>query len=244
MSEKKGDYTFDEAYREFHDKTTKRLARMLRVDLDEAEYLATESLITAWSRWDTFEGESRAERASWLFGISLRIGANYARSRQTIKKSVIKADSFMKNMEQFDQSSDYLHAEDYAIGDELQLNLAVAIDELPEIFRIVAARAILYGQTTREIATQCELNESTVRSRLYRARRLLIDVLDVTDPRDTVSRDVTEVKQSDLFYCGSRRQVGNYPDGFVFDPELVAKELDKGPDYEPGLVIWIQGVAL
>ena len=63
-------------------------------------------------------------------------------------------------------------------GRELKVVLESLIEQLPEPFRVVFVMREVEGLSTAETAACLEINEETVKTRLYRAKRLLRDHLD------------------------------------------------------------------
>jgi len=58
-------------------------------------------------------------------------------------------------------------------SERLGKTLQHAIDRLPDAFRIVFVMRMVQGMSVRETAEILDLNEKTVKTRLFRARRML-----------------------------------------------------------------------
>jgi len=146
-----------------------RFARSLTRDETSAEDLVQETYLRAWRHWDTFKpgGEARA----WLFAIA----RNAWRKRAPREARLVAVE---------DDALQALADQEYPIGapvDVLQrlsdadLRPAIrnAIANLPEPFREVVELVELQELPYAEAAVVLDVPVGTVRSRLFRARRLL-----------------------------------------------------------------------
>jgi RNA polymerase sigma-70 factor (ECF subfamily) len=146
-----------------------RFARSLTRDETSAEDLVQETYLRAWRHWDTFKpgGEARA----WLFTIA----RNAWRKRAPRDARLVAVE---------DSTLQALSDQEFPIGapdDVLQrlsdadLRPAIrnAIANLPEPFREVVELVELQELPYAEAAVVLEVPVGTVRSRLFRARRLL-----------------------------------------------------------------------
>ena len=68
-------------------------------------------------------------------------------------------------------------AEDLASSAELQTRLFRALDALPEKLRLVLALSAIEGHDVAAVARLLEIPEGTVKSRLHRARKALVEKL-------------------------------------------------------------------
>jgi RNA polymerase sigma-70 factor, ECF subfamily len=140
-----------------------RIARSIVADGDAAESAVQETYLLAFSEIERYEPTGK-------FGVWLaRLAFNQALAlRGAARPSPIATNEITSGAgSSADDPSDALPS--------LQL-LELAIDRLPEVFRTVFVLRAIEGISGIETAACLDLNETTVRTRLYRAqRRLRID---------------------------------------------------------------------
>ena len=165
-----------EAFRHIMQRSNQRLFRIARSvvhDDTEAEDVVQESYMRAYDKLDTFRGDSKL--LTWLTTIVL----NEARGRLRKRHNMV-------GLEQIDLAPDDSHqvlqfpakfgTEDPAASTaraQIRQLLENAIDELPAAFRIVYVMREIEDCSVEETATQLEILPETVKTRLFRARRLL-----------------------------------------------------------------------
>lgn len=157
-----------------------RIARGVVNDDSEAEDVVQEAFMRAFHRFDTFRGD--APLRSWLTSILL----NEARSR-------LRKRHIMVGLEQIDSASldpywtsqtrSGLGGSDpaaLAAFGEIRHLLKSAIDELPDVYRVVFVLREIEQCSVEETAIRLAIKPQTVKTRLHRARRLLRKSLDST----------------------------------------------------------------
>ena len=151
-----------------------RLAR----DETDAEDVVGEAVASAWAHLDMLE--RRATFRGWMF----RILTNCFYSRHRAEKA---RGAEVRYVEEPGEETDFslferLHQpvllwwgnpERDFLNKLLREDLEVAVDSLPEAFRVVVVLADLEGLSYREIADALAIPLGTVRSRLARGRSLL-----------------------------------------------------------------------
>lgn len=150
-----------------------RVARALMGNDAEAEDVLQEAYLKAFSALGDFRGESGF--ATWLTAIAL----NEARGR--LRRRVPTMDlNIMDEIRviPFPGSHELLDPEAEAERSDARRFLEKAIDELPPDFRIVYMLRDVEGCSVEETAGQLALNPATVRTRLFRARKLLRQALE------------------------------------------------------------------
>jgi RNA polymerase sigma-70 factor, ECF subfamily len=149
-----------------------RLAR----DSAEAQDCVQETFVRAWQRLGDFRGDSRL--GTWLHRIALNEVLGRRRHRAVEHRHLAAVDPDARRS--LDDSATMQDLED-------------AIRRLPERAREVFVLRAIYGYTHEEIASLLAVTESTSKSQLHRARKLLIaslpggygdDTLDVDSPPD------------------------------------------------------------
>ena len=140
-----------------------RIARSIVADGDAAETIVQETYLLAFSEIERYEPTGK-------FGVWLaRLAFNQALAlRRTARPSSMAPNEIASGAgSPADDPSDALPSREL---------LEQAIDRLPEVFRTVFVLRAIEGISGIETAACLDLNETTVRTRLYRAqRRLRID---------------------------------------------------------------------
>ena len=67
--------------------------------------------------------------------------------------------------------------EDAAIDDERRAQVWRAVDALPQRYRLVIVLSAMEGHSVRDVAALLRVAEGTVKSRLFKARKLLQEML-------------------------------------------------------------------
>ena len=153
-----------------------RFARSLARDPARADDLVQETFLQALRGWHTFRPDTDARR--WLFTIChntfLRTTEREAR--------YVESDEDDPELESFATAVAHYHAQSSGIVDALErMDLAPAInkalDKLQPHFRVAVVLVDVEGQSYEEAAAVIGCAVGTVRSRLFRGRRLLQDML-------------------------------------------------------------------
>ena len=151
--------------------------RLTRGDRDAAEDLVQDTFLRAYRFWHTFERGTRMK--SWLFTIC-RNTYLHERDRLRNRRERPVADFEMRADETaggpaFERSA-WNPERDFFRG-LIHEEVVEAIDGLPDEFRDVLALSDLGDLRYKEIAEVLDIPVGTVKSRLFRARRLLQDRL-------------------------------------------------------------------
>lgn len=166
-------------HRAFHDIALRwlpdvtRFARSLTRDASAADDLVQETYLRAWRHWDTFQdgGDGRA----WLFTIA----RNAWRKQAPRDARLVAVDD--ADLQALADGAGPLAAPDPVVQALARVELGPAIrraiDELPESFRDVVELVELQQLEYAEAADVLGVPIGTVRSRLFRARRLLQSAL-------------------------------------------------------------------
>lgn len=154
-----------------------RFALRLAGSPAEAEDLVQDTFLRAYRSWDQYTPGTRAK--SWLFTICrnsfLRQRERDIRRDELVTEAA-ESDSdtprAIREMPIFAGRADYDPEGDFfrSLVDDRILD---AIDALPQDFREVVVLSDLQGMTYQEIADIVEVPLGTVKSRLFRGRRLL-----------------------------------------------------------------------
>jgi RNA polymerase sigma-70 factor (ECF subfamily) len=148
-----------------------RIARSIVPDREIAETVVQEAYLLAFSDIERYEPTGKF--GAWL----ARLAFNQALAlRRTVRPGSIAAASTAELSSTEGDSNSVLPAEGQSDALASRQLLEQAIDGLPEVFRTVFVLRAIEGISGIETAACLGINETTVRTRLYRAqRRLRID---------------------------------------------------------------------
>lgn len=145
-----------------------RLARSIVGDDQEAQDVLQEAYVSAFAHLASFNGPDGF--AAWLHTIVRNEAFSALRRRRR------EAPTEMETMESILEATagrDNENPERALAGERLAAILEGAIDRLPPAFRVVFVLRAIEGMSVRDTAELLELNEKTVKTRLFRAKRLL-----------------------------------------------------------------------
>jgi len=142
-----------------------RVARGVLRNSADAEDVAQEALLRAYRRFERLRDRGRFR--AWLVRIAFRLAIDRTRSskRREVRETL------------WSQAAPRASAEDIAATSEFQAHLGRAMDELPEKQRLVLLLAAMEGHTLEEVAEMLGLPVGTVKSRLFFARKQLVEKL-------------------------------------------------------------------
>ena len=150
-----------------HHRVLYRTARAILRDDAEAEDAVQEACLQAYRALGTFRGESKL--STWL----VRITANEALMRRRSRARAATTTPMDGDAELDEQASVAAGPERRAEHGEMRRLLKERIGELPDEFRAVFMLRAIEELTVGETAAALAIPEATVRTRYFRARRLL-----------------------------------------------------------------------
>lgn len=156
-----------EAFRHLYERNVDRvyrLAHRMAGDADTARDMTQETFVRAWQSLDRFRGD--AAFSTWLHTVAVSTGLNVIRRR----------DRHRKRERPIDVAYDVGGVESDA-RPLLQERLKAAVEELPEIYRVVFLMHDLEGYKHGEIAEALDVAVGTSKARLSRARARLRETL-------------------------------------------------------------------
>lgn len=166
---------FDGLVERYH-KQAYNIAYRMAGNHADAEDLTQEAFIRAFR----FFGQYRRELPfdSWLYKIMSNVFIDRLRRRPKAKiRSLDQPIQTAEGEATFDVADPSEGPEDIVLSMEMDGRIQVALENLPEAFRITVIYADIEGLSYEEIAEVTNTNIGTVRSRLHRGRRLLRDKL-------------------------------------------------------------------
>jgi RNA polymerase sigma-70 factor (ECF subfamily) len=150
-----------------------RFARSLTRDETATEDLVQETFLRAWRHWDSFVQGSEAR--AWLFTIARNAWRKQApRDARMVAVEDDTLQALSEPEHPLGAPDPVLHALSHT---DLGGAIRVAIDALPEVFRDVVELVDVQQLSYQEASTVLDVPVGTVRSRLFRARRLLQQAL-------------------------------------------------------------------
>src|SRR2546423_1885101 len=145
-----------------------RVALRLTGNAAEADDLVQETMLKAYRAWHQYEKGTNAK--GWLLTILRHAFINEYRRRtrhpETVDLDAIEPFSVFEELQDDAPQGTFF---DRIVDDEVLR----AIDELPEQFRETVVLSDVEGLSYEEIARVLEVPVGTVKSRLFRARRML-----------------------------------------------------------------------
>jgi RNA polymerase sigma-70 factor (ECF subfamily) len=169
-----------------------RLARGILRNDNEAEDVVQETYVRAFTHMADFRGASSL--ATWLS----RIAMNEALGRLRRERPGVELDAqgtLEAQIIPFPLVSTADDPEKSMARREILCVVERAIDELPEVFRLVFIARVVEGMSIEETAETLELRPETVKTRLHRARVML---------RDNVERKIGPVAIEAFPFAGRR----------------------------------------
>ena len=146
-----------------YDKLVFSICYKLTGDYFAAEDLAQETFLSAYQRYETFDGEN--EKA-WLCRIATNKSIDYLRSAS--RRNVPTEDSFFETEVEKRGSP-----EEICMEEEIKNRLKACCDDLKPPYKEVAKAYYLYEESPKEIALRLGQNVKTIQTQIYRAREML-----------------------------------------------------------------------
>jgi RNA polymerase sigma-70 factor (ECF subfamily) len=156
-----------------------RVARSVVQDDSEAEDVVQQAYVNAFGSLGSFRGDSSLP--TWLTRIALNEALERLRRRRpVVDLEVLDADPATGTAQviAFPLMSESADPERAAARSQIQQLIEQAIDDLPEIFRLVFVMRDVEEMSIEETADYLGLPPATVKTRLHRARRQLRHALD------------------------------------------------------------------
>jgi RNA polymerase sigma-70 factor (ECF subfamily) len=181
-----------EALMRRHNRRLFRVARSVLRDADAAQDAVQEAYLRAFTRLDSYQPTGRF--GAWLTRVALNEALMIRRRSPGGMVSLDEAGDDALVAEEA-ATSDAPSADQFVEAAHARALLEHAIDALPENFRMVFVLRAVEGLDVRETAESLGINANTVRTRLFRAQRLL---------RTELSRRL-HTESTELFDFGAQR---------------------------------------
>jgi RNA polymerase sigma-70 factor (ECF subfamily) len=145
-----------------------RVALRLAGNAADAQDLVQETMLRAYRSWEQYTPGTNAK--GWLLTILRNLFINEYRRRsrhpETVDLDTIEPFAVFPEMQDEDPQATFF---DRIVDDEVLR----ALDELPEVFREAVTLSDVEGLSYEEIANVLSVPVGTVKSRLFRGRRML-----------------------------------------------------------------------
>ena len=136
-----------------------------------SEDIAQQTFVKVWQKIDTFRGDSAL--FTWIY----RIGINLAKN--TFNSKIVRNDGITDNLDNIESLiTDNKSPEAYAISVSLKAELDDFLRELPVDLKTAFLLREGDGKSYEQIATIMDCPVGTVRSRIFRARELILEKFD------------------------------------------------------------------
>lgn len=155
-----------------------RLARGMTGSDDEAEDIVQAAYVRAFTRLASFRRESSL--ATWLSRIVINEAlGRLRRDHPTVELTpIVEAEAGQADIIPFPLAGAGPDPERSMAQREIRQLVEAAIDALPEPFRIVLVARLVEDLSVEETASLFDLRPETVKTRLFRARKLLRQALE------------------------------------------------------------------
>lgn len=173
-----------------HNRRLFRVSRGVLGDADAAEDAVQETYLRAYTKLDTYEPVGKF--GAWLTRIAMNEALMLRRRHRgdTVSLEDVSADALA-----VEESPESPTPDQYVEAAHARELLERALDAVPEHFRMVFVLRVVEGLDVRETAESLELNQTTVRTRLFRAQRHL---------RAEITRQLRE-QSTEIFDFGAER---------------------------------------
>jgi RNA polymerase sigma-70 factor (ECF subfamily) len=152
-----------------------RLAFKMTGNREDALDLSQEAFIKAYTNLHSFRGDSRL--SVWLYRLTYNLCLDFMRKNSRAK--IVSLSGRNDDGEQYDiEIPDYRHVpEQKILQEERSKIISDSIDELPEKHREILVLREISDMSYSDIAALLNISEGTVKSRISRARMLLVSIL-------------------------------------------------------------------
>ena len=169
----KGDTAVFELIMRRHNQRLFRTARAILRNETEAEDAVQQAYISAYEHLGQFQGDARF--GTWLTRITIRSALGRLRRIKRLGETELEPQPHEEVMSS--GGSGYDNPEQQVAGRELTRLVEAAVDELPEIYRLVFMMREVQQLSTAETAECLEVSEDVIKIRLHRAKAMLRDAM-------------------------------------------------------------------
>lgn len=157
-----------------HKEALYRLLRRYTGDADEAYEAAHEAFIAAWGALKRYD--PNRSFGAWLRTIAINKARDRGR-RMTVRRAIFGSKD-LDDVEVLDKADPRPDAEHEILADERARRLDRAISRLPSALKEALLLTAFEGFSQQETAQMLGVTIKTIETRVYRARKVLIEQLD------------------------------------------------------------------
>jgi len=157
-----------------HEKQVYNLCLRMVTNPEDAQDLAQEAFLKAWRGLAFYKGDSSF--ATWLYRLTSNVCIDFLRRQKRRPTVSLTVDDEAEDWE-LSVPDTALLPEQQVEQKELQRDIAAAMDQLGEEFRMILTLRIMQELSYEQIAEVMDLKVGTVKSRLARARIKLKNIL-------------------------------------------------------------------
>lgn len=163
---------------EDHGVSVYRFCRKIAFTREDADDLYQETMLRAIEKSKRIESAENPK--SYLIGIAAKMWA-YQKRRETRRGKIAPMQEFNEEVLQDVSGAPWQMPEAITLRQERDLLVQRAVKQLPDNLRIVLCMYYTAELSVREIAKATKTPEGTVKSRLYKARRMVKAVMEEND---------------------------------------------------------------
>lgn len=173
---------FDELFQNYHPRLFTFLFRLTRSH-GSAEELANDVLLTLWKDSGRFRGESKV--STWVFGIAYRQALAHLRKRRMKLVTLVEHEATAQDSNSVDMDSQF-EREDW---------IRQGVEDLPPKQKLTVMLVYFLGLSCDETANVTGVPASTVKTRMFHARRKMKQHLIASSvPQDWQKDDVNDTE--------------------------------------------------
>jgi RNA polymerase sigma-70 factor, ECF subfamily len=177
-----------------HNRRLYRIARGVLRDSRDAEDVVQDAYVSAFTHLASYRGESTL--ATWLSRIVINEAlGRLRRERSTVHSGPLEPPPHEAEIIQFPLSTMNDDPERSMAQRQMLQLVQQAIDNLPEVYRLVLVMRVIEGMSVEETSDLLRVKPETVKTRLHRARQLL---------REQLNRQIGPVLMNAFPFAGGR----------------------------------------
>ena len=154
---------------DLYQKQVYHLARRTVGNPEDAADMTQEAFLRAYRAIGSFRGDSKL--SVWLYRLTQNVCIDFLRSRGRKPTVSLTVENEEDEVQELDVADDRLDPEVQYQRKALRDAVRRGLDELPEDYRTILVLREINGLSYAEIGEQLQLEEGTVKSRLFRARK-------------------------------------------------------------------------
>lgn len=142
---------------------------------EDAADMTQEAFLRAYRAIGSFRGDSKL--SVWLYRLTQNVCIDFLRSRGRRPTVSLTVENEADEVQELDVADDRFDPEEQYQRKALRDAVRRGLDSLPEEYRAILVLREINGLSYAEIGEQLQLEEGTVKSRLFRARKKLCEFL-------------------------------------------------------------------